>query len=341
MRTVILQVRLQKIPIIIASDIFTELPDSMQSPVEEIENSIFHFEQSDLTPKQKRKMMKRNQRKASDLIGTTLDFTSPPNVEPSPAAEEPIAEEPIADEPTAEEPTAEEPTADEPTADEPTADEPTADEPTADEPTADEPTADEPTADEPTAEEPTADEPAAILVVPSCSRIQVSAKHLMFASPIFKKIITGGWKESIHYLQKGSVEVTAESWDIEALLIMLRAIHGQFYNIPRKLTLDMLAKVAVIADYYECKEALCMVTDIWISNLEESIPTKFSRDLILWLWIAWFFQLPSQFKQSTSIAMSRSNNEIDSLGLPIPGHVIGKNQSFLPRAEQLIKSQIQ
>lgn len=110
---------------------------------------------------------------------------------------------------------------------------------------------------------------------------------------------------------------------------MLRAIHGQFYHIPRKLTVEMLAKVAVIADYYECKGALYIVTDIWINNLEESIPTTFSRDLILWLWIAWFFQLPSQFKQSTSIAMSRSNNRIDSLGLPISNNVIGKNRSFL------------
>lgn len=71
----------------------------------------------------------------------------------------------------------------------------------------------------------------------SCFRIQVSAKHLILASPVFKKILAGGWKESITYLQKGSVEVTAESWDIEALLILLRLILCQHYRIPRKLTL--------------------------------------------------------------------------------------------------------
>lgn len=98
--------------------------------------------------------------------------------------------------------------------------------------------------------------------------------------------------KSITYFQKGSVEVTAESWDIEVLLILLRTIHGQYYRIPRKLTLEMLAKIAVIADYYECREALYFLTDMWIKNVEEKIPTAVSRNLILWLWIAWFFSTP-------------------------------------------------
>ncbi|KAJ5661175.1 uncharacterized protein N7484_000547 [Penicillium longicatenatum] len=157
----------------------------------------------------------------------------------------------------------------------------------------------------------------------TCFRIQVSAKHLMFASPVFKKILTGGWKESITFFQKGSVEITAETWDIEALVIVLRAIHGQHHLIPQKLTLEMLAKVAVIADYYECKNALYLLTDMWIKNMEETLSPAGSRDLILWLWIAWFFQLPTQFESSTSIAMSQSADCIDTLGLPIPDSVIG------------------
>ncbi|KAL2826328.1 hypothetical protein BDW59DRAFT_161167 [Aspergillus cavernicola] len=158
----------------------------------------------------------------------------------------------------------------------------------------------------------------------SCFRIQVSAKHLILASSVFQKILTGGWTESVTYLQKGSVEITAESWDIEALLILLRAIHGQHYQIPRKLTLEMLAKVAVLADYYECKEAMFIWTGIWVDALEEKIPTTCSRDLILWLWISWFFQLPAQFTETTSTAMSWSNGRISNLGLPIPDKVMSK-----------------
>ncbi|KAK4869139.1 hypothetical protein LT330_006139 [Penicillium expansum] len=194
----------------------------------------------------------------------------------------------------------------------------------AEEPAAEEPVIEQPVAKEPVAEEPAAEEPAAKPLDESCFYIQVSAKHLIFASSVFKRILTGGWKESITYLQKGSVEVTAESWDIEALLILLRAIHGKYYEIPRKLTLEMLAKVAVIADYYECNEALHIMKDIWINNLEENIPATYSRDLVLWLWVSWFFQLPSQFEATTSTVMSLSENVIHAWGLPISDKVIGK-----------------
>ncbi|RAL16792.1 BTB/POZ domain-containing protein [Aspergillus homomorphus CBS 101889] len=152
----------------------------------------------------------------------------------------------------------------------------------------------------------------------TCFRVQVSAKHLILASSVFEKILTGGWKESITYLRKGSVEITADSWDADALLIMLRIIHCQSHQVPRKLTLEMLAKVAVLADYYDCREALLFFTDTWITALDEIIPATYSRDLILWLWVTWYFRLPAKFKEVTSKAMSLSNGWIDNLGLPIP-----------------------
>ncbi|KAI9040200.1 BTB/POZ domain-containing protein [Aspergillus affinis] len=184
------------------------------------------------------------------------------------------------------------------------------------------PAAEEPVAEpaEEPAEEPV-DEPAEE-PEENCFRIQVSAKHLILASSAFKKILTGGWKESITYLQEGSVEITADSWDLDALLLMLRIIHCQSYQIPRKLTLEMLAKVAVLADYYDCREAVDFFADTWINALDDIIPTTYSRDLILWLWVAWYFHLPAKFKEATSTAMSLSNGWIDNLGLPIPDDII-------------------
>jgi hypothetical protein len=156
--------------------------------------------------------------------------------------------------------------------------------------------------------------------------IQVSAKHLMLASPVFKSMLTGSWKESVIFskLQKGSIEITAETWDIDCFLILLRIIHCQADHIPRKLSLEMLAKVAVIADYYKCKEAVRFFSDTWIEALEDTYLEEYSRDLILRLWIAWFFQLSSQFKKVTSIAISHNGGFISNLGLPIPNRVIGK-----------------
>ncbi|KAE8131641.1 hypothetical protein BDV38DRAFT_288513 [Aspergillus pseudotamarii] len=162
--------------------------------------------------------------------------------------------------------------------------------------------------------------------------IQVSAKHLILASPVFKKILTGGWKESVTYLQKGTVEITAEGWDLEALLILLRAIHGQQYQVPRKLTLAMLANVAVLADYYDCKEAVYIWSTIWIDALEEKIPKTYSEDLFRWLWVSWAFQLPDQFKESTSTVMSWGDRWINGLGFPIPVRVMEAMNKFREEA---------
>lgn len=158
-------------------------------------------------------------------------------------------------------------------------------------------------------------------------RIQVSAKHMMFASSFFKKTLTGGWKESETYLQKGSVEVTADGWDPEALLIIIRAIHCQYSLIPKKVTLEMLAKIAAIADYYDCKDVLHIITDIWFSSLDEKV-TASSRDRVLWLWVSWVFKHPTQFTEATSTAMSWSEGFIDARGLPIPNQAIGKRRYY-------------
>jgi hypothetical protein len=297
----------------IVSQPLPEKCDSVQDPTEKIETSTHHMAKSRLASKGKKK-----KKKLSSVVLTSFEPTSLPVEEFALGpAEEPAPEPPPepADESAparAEEWPAEEQPFEEP-------------------PVEEQPVEEQPVEEQPVEEQP-AEEPIEIGVVceqqdESCFRIQVSAKHLMLASSVFKKILTGGWKESVAYLQKGSVEITTEGWDIEALLILLRAIHSQNYHIPRKLTLEMLAKVAVLVDYYECKEAMSVWTTIWIDALEEKIPSTYSRDLFLWLWISWFFQLPTQFKELTSTAMSQSNGWINNgLGLPIPDKVMGTSR---------------
>ncbi|KAL4965068.1 uncharacterized protein BDV14DRAFT_189869 [Aspergillus stella-maris] len=114
----------------------------------------------------------------------------------------------------------------------------------------------------------------------------VSAKHLIFALLVFRKMLTGGLVESINYLQNGS--------------------------IPWQLNLKLLAKVAVLADYYNCRQTVDMLAGTWIKALKKDVPTTYYRDLILWLW----------FKKATLTAMSCCGNEISNLGLPIPGCII-------------------
>jgi hypothetical protein len=294
----------------VANIVSQPLPEkchSVQDPTEKIETSTDHVAISIRTFKGRKK-----KKKGSSAVWTSFEPTPLPVEEFTPGPAEEPAPEPVDESAPAR---AEEWPAEEQPVEEQLVEE-------------------QPVEEQPVDEQP-AEDPIEIGLVceqqdESCFRIQVSAKHLMLASSVFKKILTGGWKESVTYLQKGSVEITTEAWDIEALLILLRAIHSQNYHIPRKLTLEMLAKVAVLVDYYECKEAMSVWTTIWIDALEGKIPSTYSRDLFLWLWISWFFQLPTQFKELTSTAMSRSNGRINNgLGLPIPDRVMGKARRTL------------
>ncbi|GIC87613.1 uncharacterized protein Aud_003998 [Aspergillus udagawae] len=153
-------------------------------------------------------------------------------------------------------------------------------------------------------------------------RIQVSAKHLMLASPVFKKALTGKWKEASTFVGTGSVEMTTESWDIEAVLILLRILHCQHHKLPKRVSLELAAKIAILADYYECNDLVGFIRGAWITCLREELPSTYSRNLILWLWVAWYFNIPMKFKKATSIAMSQSKDEINALQLPIPARII-------------------
>ncbi|RLL99207.1 hypothetical protein CFD26_104912 [Aspergillus turcosus] len=152
--------------------------------------------------------------------------------------------------------------------------------------------------------------------------IQVSAKHLMLASPVFKRALTGKWKEGSTFVGTGSVEITTEGWDVEAFLVLLRILHCQHHKLPKRVSLELAAKIAVLADYYECNDLVGFIRDAWITCLREELPKTYSRTLILWLWIAWYFNIPTKFKKATSIAMSESKDEIDALELPIPARII-------------------
>ena len=81
-------------------------------------------------------------------------------------------------------------------------------------------------------------------------RIQASAKHLILASPVFQKALTEGWKEGFHLVEKGAVENTISGWDLDAFLILMNNFHCRPQILPREISLELLAKVAILADYY-------------------------------------------------------------------------------------------
>ncbi|KAG5928900.1 hypothetical protein E4U53_002560 [Claviceps sorghi] len=81
---------------------------------------------------------------------------------------------------------------------------------------------------------------------PVCFKL--SSKHLILASPVFRAMLCGGWKESITPSktdrdkennprdQNAALrEITATEWDKRALLLLLKILHGRHQHVPLQL----------------------------------------------------------------------------------------------------------
>ncbi|KAK9775074.1 hypothetical protein SCAR479_08348 [Seiridium cardinale] len=157
-------------------------------------------------------------------------------------------------------------------------------------------------------------------------RMKLSSKHLVLASNYFRKMFVGPWKESITSSGKCHT-VDATGWDTEAMLILMNIIHGRARKVPRSIDLEMLAKIATLVDYYDCHEVVILYAECWIRELDTELPNDYGRDLVLWLWISWVFGREIIFETMTRIAALECRGPLQTLGLPIPQHIVAAEPS--------------
>ncbi|KAF1997510.1 hypothetical protein P154DRAFT_496699 [Amniculicola lignicola CBS 123094] len=154
----------------------------------------------------------------------------------------------------------------------------------------------------------------------------VSSRHLMLASPRFYTMLAdSNWVEG-HRSDDGRYHINVEDWDEQALLVILNIFHLRHKEVPRELELEVLAKIAVLVDYYECAEVLELFSDMWIEKLRKDVmvPLIYCRDLMLWLCVALVFRLSEEFKTATLVAIRWAPGPIGSLGLPISPSTVHK-----------------
>ncbi|KAF2833803.1 hypothetical protein CC86DRAFT_311913 [Ophiobolus disseminans] len=150
----------------------------------------------------------------------------------------------------------------------------------------------------------------------------VSSRHLINASAKFRSELTGSWSESLRD-EDGMYHLTTCDWDADAFAILLNIYHLQYRQVPRELGLEMLAKMAVLVDYYRCWEAFDLIAPLWVQAAITASPLseKYERDTMLWMVVSWVFKLPEKFQETTSIVINR-NEESDvrdmELGIPPP-----------------------
>ncbi|KAK3934707.1 hypothetical protein QBC46DRAFT_273271 [Diplogelasinospora grovesii] len=184
------------------------------------------------------------------------------------------------------------------------------------------------------------DEPASdeCLSSSSCSDVtfRLVSRQLIRASPVFKAALAGGaWKEGVAVADGDDpnappiFRIDVEDWDVEALVIVMNAIHGR--AAPLSVTLETLARVAVVVDYYHVREALHHVTPYWLQHLRAvlRIPDSYGRELMLWICISLVFEDVDCLLRATHRAIweaseERWNADCRELGLPIPPALVGE-----------------
>lgn len=160
-----------------------------------------------------------------------------------------------------------------------------------------------------------------------CIEFRVCAGNLMSASPWFNRLLKkNGWMESNRNTDVRWFQVHAEDWNEEAFTVLMNIFHLRNSLVPRAVSLEMLAKIAILADYYECDESIQLFVDMWIVDLKKTspVPKAYCRDLLLWIWIAWAFRIPDLFQRATYVAIKQANEPVRNLGLPIPSWVTGR-----------------
>jgi hypothetical protein len=153
----------------------------------------------------------------------------------------------------------------------------------------------------------------------------VSSSQLKLASPKFRSMLSGDvWTEATPDEIDGRYHIYAEDWDADALLILLNALHLRNSKVPRSASLEMLAKVAVLAEYYCCLEAIELLVEMWTKKLKKytPVPSEYCRDLMLWTCVAWVLRLPEEFAQTTAILIKQSPHaELPTLDLPVTSFI--------------------
>ncbi|KAI1467647.1 uncharacterized protein F4812DRAFT_404014 [Daldinia caldariorum] len=174
--------------------------------------------------------------------------------------------------------------------------------------------------------------PASEQLPDSTHKVQflVSSKHLRLASKFFNALFRNSWKETTSKSPDGLWCVDACDWDEVAMTRLMAVIHHQNRKLDERISVEELAKFAVVVDYYKCHEAVLPWSEKWINNLWD--PTKwdyldrgidffsffdYEDKLTLWILISQVFEKKDMFRAITRVAMILCRGELPTLGLPI------------------------
>ncbi|KAG5962470.1 hypothetical protein E4U57_006968 [Claviceps arundinis] len=168
---------------------------------------------------------------------------------------------------------------------------------------------------------------------------RLSSRHLALASPVFKAMLSGFWRESAPSsdqdnglakpwspLQSGSscqvrYELTATEWVVKDFLLLMNIVHGHSRQVPYSVGLKTLARMSVLVDYYQCQEVTEFAVGLWIDKSPGKIPRlprQYGEDCVAWIFASWVFSRSEIFEKMTLLAITSCEGGLGKIYLPFP-----------------------
>ncbi|KAG5918869.1 hypothetical protein E4U61_001381 [Claviceps capensis] len=185
-------------------------------------------------------------------------------------------------------------------------------------------------------------------------QFRLCSKHLSLASPVFKTMLNGVWKESapssdqynrsakpLSPLQNDSncqvrYELAATEWGAEDFLLLMNIVHCQSIKVPYSIDLETLGRMSVLVDYYQCQEATQFFAGLWIDKLSGSLPTTYGRDCVTWMFVSWVFSRSNIFEKMTQLAIRTCDGGLGTINLPFPPMLLSTATPHLQDLSKLI-----
>ncbi|ESZ90739.1 hypothetical protein SBOR_8873 [Sclerotinia borealis F-4128] len=166
------------------------------------------------------------------------------------------------------------------------------------------------------------------------SRILVSSKHMSLASPVFKAMLQGSFREGIELKTMGKLEVPLPDDHPAAMTILINIIHGRMNSVRLKIELELFTQMAILVDKYQCPEVVRPFSSIWKKELSATWSKRSNcTDIACWICIAWQFELDDEFLKATQIIQKqwtcslKERMEQLRYRLPVPKILIDKLES--------------
>jgi len=123
----------------------------------------------------------------------------------------------------------------------------------------------------------------------------------------------------------GKVEISLPDDDVEALTILLNAMHARSKLVPLEVNLNLLTQIAVLVDKYRLHDVVALFADMWVKHAESQNARFYFMDISQWLCISCSFRNKELFSTVTqcAIVQSKGNFTVGMADLPMPRNIIG------------------